>query len=508
MIFESYKNIIGDLGTLYMLRQILTILGLFTAGLILLRLIRKKPDPGWEILLSFPLGLSVYSVLGFFLLLCGIRFNALSVIIAWIVLIAGVIIYGLKCKNTEKKEAEKAPVLKEAGVLAAAYIGAALIAVVASSGLLTQYVTNDSVYYYSMYPSILVHDGFISLSLDRFLTDVGQTTAIVQCLPFLFGFDESFGLQHFMNFNFILIFFTALYESFRDRFKNKALLYALSVAGTLLLVSFEPFIVLSKWVLSNVYFMEFFFLVFYLSIKADREEVTGAKLYFPIFFLTAFLAMSRMEGGVLVFVLAVTVSVLKLEDKDLFICFALPLALTELWYYGMLYLKVGVDPLYSFLDIKTALLMTGMIAALVVYIIFIRKRLPLKAVPFLLTGGLVIANLGLLFINRERYITNLKAFILNIRQGNGWGIFIMMFVIYGILLIYGLYKHAAKGIPVSLFLPAVFALTVILVCFARGGVLAVRTSDSGNRVLMEMVPLVIYSVYAGILTDFRKETFE
>ena len=155
-----------------MLREILTILGLFAAGFIPLRLLKDRIDTVRELLLSFPLGLSIYSTAGFLLLVSGVGFNMRGILVLYVLLLAAVFIL----RNKEKRPSDT--VLTIAGFMAAAVLSA-----IACSGILSQYVTNDSVYYYSMYPSILVKDGVLSPALDKFLTDVGQTTAIVQSLP-------------------------------------------------------------------------------------------------------------------------------------------------------------------------------------------------------------------------------------------------------------------------------------------------------------------------------------
>ncbi|MCR4591355.1 MAG: hypothetical protein K5668_11110 [Lachnospiraceae bacterium] len=503
MDFVTYSNYIGNREYLYFLCQFLAILGLFAAGIIPIVIIRKRLPVFREILFAYPLGISIYGVLGFLLLITGVRFSVQNIIMSFIVLTAGLTFYGhikpavsvSSDPDPESDEAEGKTGGKEILLFFAALAGVAAVALLSCSGILSQYVTNDSVYYYSMYPSILVKNGFITASLDKYLTDVGQTTAVIQCLPFLLGFDQSFGIQHFLNINFLLIFFTALHDTLCKPIEPERLRLLAAALGTFLLAVSEPFIVLSKWVLSNVYFMDFLFIVFYLEYRAVMSDEEDRLSDIMLFFMTSFLIMSRMEGGVLVFVMAAAFSALPMKKEKLILHFALPLIIMELGYYGMVFMKIGVDPLYSFLDMKAALLMAGMIAILLVYIILIRDRINISFVPVLLLAALLAGNAGLLLINHERYLTNIKAFILNIRQGNGWGLFPAVILIYAVIFIIELVKCRLRDIPVPVFLPAVLVLAIIAVCFARGGVLAVRTSDSGNRVLMEMVPCVLFSVY-------------
>lgn len=501
MILETYKSIMSAVSNTYMLNQVLTILVLFLAGFTPIMMLKEKISLKWIMLLSFPFGLSIYSVSGFLLLITGIRFNLTGILVAYVIMVLLVMLNSIRTSGNVVNIIQQFKVNIKPQILISAFAAVIIPALIACSGILPQVVTNDSVYYYSVYPSILVHDGFLSVSLDKFLTDVGQTTAMIQCLPFMFGFDETFGIQHFFNYNFILIFFTALYEELNKRKTGGKAEILLPILCTLFLLTSEPFIVLSSWVLSNVYFMGFFFILFYLFVKADAEELDSPEYSLILVFISAMTIMTRMEGGVMVFVLALALSTLKVSGKKLLLVFGLPLTVMELGYYVNLYLKIGVNPLYSFLDMKTAIIMVMMIVAFLVYIKFVRDRMPVPYVPVLLMAALFLGNAGLLAINHSRYITNIRAFVMNIRLGNGWGAFFIMIIFYVVIFLYEIIRKRFRDIPVLVFLPAVMVLTVFAVCFARGGVLAIRTSDSGNRVLMEMVPVITYSVFT---TLFKK----
>ena len=492
MTLDIYKNLIGSNAGMYMLRQTLTILLLYIGGYTLISLVKKEMDHRAHALLSYPLGISVFSVLGFLLLITGIRFNLLNILISYACLTGIIMVY--RVKSGRGVAIPRLPYRLSLMIIPAA---------IAASGLLPQIISNDSVYYYSVYPSILVSDGFLSPALDKFLTDVGQTTAVLESLPFMAGFDETFGIQHFLSLNFVPLFFDAVYEC-TGKDSKRLFRFTAAALCTLFLLTSEPFIVLSSWILSNAYFMELFFIAFILLIKTADEEKTAPEYDLILFFLIAMLIMCRMEGGVLVFVLSLCFSSTRISKGRMIRLFAIPLSVMELGYYVNLYFRMGVNPLYSFLDIRTAAIMAALIILLFVYIIFIRDRLPKDLLPALILGLLLIGNTGLMIINRTRYLTNLKAFILNIRQGNGWGIFFIMIVSYILIFAFECVRRRFKDISPEIFIPAALTLAIFGVCFARGGVLAVRTSDSGNRVLMEMTPLIVYSIYrwsAGWITD-------
>ncbi len=371
-------------------------------------------------------------------------------------------------------------------------------AVICCAGLLSVSISNDSVYYYSTYPSMLVKMGRCTASMDIFLTNVGQSSAAINCLPFFLGFDESFGIQHFLNLNFILIFFRFAVDFGRRKGLSRRGCLLAGAAATLILLTSEPFLVLSKWVLSNAYFMIFLFLVCAL---ADRVEEKDFLILEGIFL--AMLSLVRMEGGAVAAVVILAISCRKVPRKTLILSGILPLFLTQALYYAMLYIGVGADPLYSFQDWRKAALMLSGILALFLYFAFIRSHISDRLVPFLFLGVLIVGNLGLCLMNRDRYLGNLKAFLQNLRQGNGWGytgLFFLFLVIFAAL---DLIRK--KRISYWEILTSALILTILAASFARGGALAVRTSDSGNRALLQIFPVLFYTLYRKGLNLILRE---
>ncbi len=470
--------------------QVLVIFALFLIGHIFVQLIRDRISGIWTALLSYPVGLAFYALSGYTLLLVGIRFEVMTILIfmGLVMILLGII----RIKRGKSLSDFDVRTFVLSG------LAAFLIALIAASGLLPVAVSNDSVYYYSTYPAILTSEKFYVSTLDSFLSNVGQTTAVVNCLPFLFGFDETFGIQWFLNINFVLIFFEACMEEAQRRNITAKMAAAAAVLSALVLATSEPFLGTAVWVLSNAYFMEYFFVAFYLAVKmAEEDTETSDYLVIQALFV-GMISMLRMEGGVIMTVFTVLISVYKTERKKLLLTYCLPLFLTVAGYYMMFFGRMGIDPLYSFLDWKKAAMMIAMVAGLVVYVAVIRRFVPGDYIPTLLVALLLLGNAGIFVISRERYVTDVKAFILNVRQGNGWGIFGTVVLILFIFTAVDFIKNKGKLSCVSAVVPVVI-LSSIAVCWARGGVLAIRMSDSGNRVMMQIAPLVVFVLYRYVL---------
>ena len=507
------ETFLGLFGISFFWRQALVILCLFLLGFVGMAVIFKRQGILKRLLMAYPLGLAVYALAGYVMLLVRIPFCAASFIIIYFLLMAaGAVLIvrqgkGQKITKLRQREAPEGGAHKQDAaddhygkmpLIMAIFIVIA-VALISCAGIFSVSVSNDSVYYYSTFPAILVHDEGYSASMDLFLTNVGQATAVINALPFLFGFDQSFGIQTALILNFIGIFALAARDFAMEQGLGKKGGMIAALLSAALLLSSESFLVISKWVLSNAYFMVYLFLAVLLgrTMGLDHSEGLGLGIIEGIFI--GMLSMLRVEGGVVAAVLILSISLLNIDKKRMMLIFFLPLSLSQAAYFCMLFLTLGVNPLYSFMDWTKAVLMMGMLLMLAVYILFIRDRLPYKWTPLILCAAMLLGNGGLALINRGRYFTNLYAFYQNIKQQNGWGLMGAMLLLYGFLAVACAFRRRFKNI--GFIDAAVFALALAIVaaCWARGGVLAVRTSDSGNRALMQLTPLFIYGFYCHVI---------
>lgn len=508
MVTELIKEILKNVTEGYFTAQVITITVLAAAGLLCnLSLFGNfKNRVLMSALFAFPLGLALYSVSGLLLLLLGVPFNSVTAALFPFLITAALCIYGAKtgkyagCFKTNKVFFI---------VFALTVVAAACLC---TSGLLSVTIDNDSVYYYSTYPEIIAKEGRYLKYFDTFMTDVGQTSAVLNTLPFLYGFDETFGIQHFMNLNFIAVFAMGIYHMLSgkvseareedkregsDGFDRKAAVF--SALATLFLCGSYPFIFISKWVMSNVYFMEYLCIILYLTLLSKSLKGTGSSL----FIFTAMLSMLRVEGVVVCACLALCFSTLDIDSKTIALIYVLPVLILQGGFYIMLYLRMGVDPVYSFLDVKKALAITLGLLALLLYILLLRERL-LKhgfireRCRLLIILVLILGNAGFFVLNSERYIANALTIYRNIRLGHGWGYFGVFMLLAAALTVIDVVRGGFKQMAFPDFVWACFILTIIASCWARGGQLRMGVGDSGNRIMMETVPLTVAVLFKRI----------
>lgn len=477
----------------FFLNQVLTILILFAFGLFVMSCLGRGVHDCWTVLLAYPIGLAVYVLASFFLLLVHIPYKTWSVLLTLFIFSMLLLLWKkpIKCLQSEWKQNRWKLLLVTVTVV--------LLAVIAVSGILSVSLSNDSMYYYSMYSRALVKYGEYRREFNVFLTDVGQGAAIVGTLPFFFGFNETFGIQQFFNMNFICIFAYAVFEQAKKAglcTRHKAEM----IAGfsILVLLSSMPFLIVSKWAMANVYFMEYLFIFCYL---AYRFQPIGEKceegILFTLGILIAMLSILRMEGTIFVLFTLLCISMLAYKNRDLFCSFLLPVALLQLAYDIRVFISMDIIAPYTFLTEKKAFIQMVGLGMVAIYFLVIRGRFFVKLqrhIQWIIMGGLLFCNIGLFSLDTSLYVGNLQAFAKNLFNQSGWGLLPCFAIAVWILLPKKGYSFAYSDL---LWLG--YLLTTLAVCWARDGVLREGVGDSGNRVLLQIVPLVVYALTMQVI---------
>lgn len=500
-MYDLFLRLSTTFSTAFFVRQVIVVIVLYFLGLILQLAITPNHNRKSLItclLRSYPLGLAQFVITAYLILTLGIPYNNKTVTIAMAALV-GIYLYFIG------KGKEYTKIIKEnKGLLAFAGIIVIVVAIISVSGLIPISISNDSMYYFHEYPRYIVHFGGLRDQFDTFLTDTGLGVVSIETLPFLYGFNESFGIREFMHISFIA------YMSYLVYKRSHKMIAAIVVA--LLTIVSSPVYVLGHWAMANMYFMELFFMSAALMVDSfiNREE---GKTYsineiLPCVLITVACSFIRMEGGVFILLLLGCCSLLNIKGRDLILYMALPILIMLAMYEIRIFFFYKIDNPYTFLTPGKALIQGAAFVCVIIYIAFIRDRLSEKVkkkLPLLLIGALIGVNVLLLIYKKDLYIGNLKAFYGNFCGQSGWGmlphlaIASIVIIIAANLIINresGKSKVDSEAFERHFFLLITigFMLVTLAVSFMRGDVLLIAVGDSGNRVMLQAAPLIIYTI--------------
>ena len=477
-----------------------TVFVLFLLGLFVVFLLNNGRIGFFEYLLAYPVGLSVFTIWGFFNLLFSIPYR-ITVIAVEILIFIAVLLLAFHKKMAFYIN------LKH---LAYACLIALALALLSTAGLFSVSISNDSMYYYSMFPRALVKSGKYHRELNVFLTDVGQGSAVIGSLPYMLGFDESFGIQTFFNINVLLLFANALFEYAKDRLEKKKA-YTIALILVLLLISSMPVILVSKWAMSNGYFCGYMFLVVYYIRKyfansndylKEEVNINGICIIGGMLLLT--LSLLRMEGFIIALFITVVCSTLNISNKILFFGMLLPELIVSVIYDLRILIFMDIDAPYTFLTREKAMLQLAAYIFVGLYLLLVRGRFFLKlqaGLNLLIPATFILVNAILFVYDRSLYVMNIKAFLANLLHSSGWGIYPIVVVgIYIICIVSGGIRNFKYNFYDLCFIG--YLLITLAVCFARDGAMKESVGDSGNRVLLQGVLIYSFATFSHVVDLF------
>lgn len=524
--------------------QVAVILGIFIFGLLITCACSIKANDGKTtdrliktLILSFPTGLSAFILIAYVMLLAGIPYSTANVSLIVVVIAAALIYFSGRSGAFDvlRTQEGKKCVMLGFGV-------AVIVALFASSGIMPLSLSNDSMYYFHEYPRDIVYFGTLRDQFDTFLTDTGLGSVVIETLPFLFGFNESFGIREFMHINFITYFVYRTYllllpivskrvetsagDTAAKLFCNKAnrvTLEASLIVGVILATS-SPVWILGHWAMANMYFMEFFFMA---AVEEFYCKSEGCDIR-----LVALLAVAcsviRIEGGIFMLLLVICFTLLEYSGKELALNVLAPMLIFTGGYALKIFTSYTIDNPYTFLTPQKAAIEAAAMVAVIVYVLLIKEHLPHiinKCMPIVILIGLAGVNAVLLLRNAELYIANLRSFYGNLMGQSGWGMMPQLTVAaLFIVATLGIANRKtfgksvntndnsdSTGIALWVYLTALtigFLLVTVAVSYMRGDPLNVQVGDSGNRVLLQIAPLVIFTVVSLFVRVIDTDTNE
>lgn len=467
-----------------------------------------------SVCLAFPVGIAVLIVTGYIVLITGMPYRAsvIGLIMCIVLVIAGILYVkgGQIYKN-----------IKITHVIIGCVVVCSL-AVVAVSGRISISVSNDSLYYFWQYPRAICYFEGLRDQFDNFMTDTGLGAAIIGTLPFLFGFGETFGIQEFFHMSFILFFTNAVYEVATEdlEVKNNKNACVIATLAGVIFASCTPVYIISHWAMANMYFMEFYFMCMYtlfrLKLTNNRQVILLSIMLFAC-------SSVRMEGVILILMLVVMMSVRDINSKRLALSLVLTAVLSS-GYIAKIFIAYVIDNPFIFMTPLKAGLQFVAVLGVAAYLCVVKNKIPhaiKRVVPFAFIAVLLLVNIALMFINRGVYVANLYAMYGNLTGQSGWGVlpYLSIGAVF-IILIWELVVNRKSGRLVEIISPDKnvtsfflfnligFYLSALAVSFARGDAMSVSTGDSGNRVLLQITPIVLMTFVTWIIELLNRETID
>ena len=471
----------------YYVRQCAVIVAIFIFGSILCDLFLKKDtNLLMRAVIAYPTGLSAFVVTAYAMLTFGIPYSTLTVTAA-VLIEAGTALF-LNRKSLADSVA-KDTIRRMIITLGASL----LVSLIACSGLIPVYISNDTMYYFKRYPECIVHYGALRDQFDSWLTDTGLGSVCIETLPSLLGFGESFGIREAFHINFLVFFGSTVYARSRQYLEGKNRI-ATAVIVTVLLAMTTPFLILGHWALANMYFMELFFIAAYTAF--DVPGSTGT-------FSTMLIALSllRMEGTLFAVWLVLCIALYTELGKKLSLYVLFPVALLFGLYCRKIFFDFYLfDDIYVFLTPQKAILLIAAVVLAAIWLLIV-PQLPkgfTRLLPVIYIAGAVAANAMLAVRNSELYLGNLRTFGANLFGQSGWGMLPHLLIgMTLILVIEYLIRYikrdggVRKSNQVNITLTLGFILMALVASFGRGDALSDYIGDSGNRVMLQVVPLIV-----------------
>ena len=305
-----------------------------------------------------------------------------------------------------------------------------------------------------------------------------------------FNYDFSQGLYILLNAQFTVFVGYAVFEYLQDKIDFKKAVAA-GVFSFLALVSSNIYFELMYWPMSNLLTTMTMFGVVYFAWRAKREN-QGINMLLSAFFAVCFV-LTRTENMLLYICFMFIISLSDIKKKNISLHLASVAVALVLWYIRF-FAVAGIN--YSegaFLTIDRAALLLGVLALIIIYVLFISKSKFVtnrkKLIEKLFFIAMIVAVIGLTVLDFDFFLENTKATLHNIFYDGAWAGAIMIFVtMYFIKLI------SCDGFNYFDKQTLVFILFFVIIFLLRAMPLRIGYGDSGSRYFAHILPLLIFNI--------------
>lgn len=512
-----FEAIAYDSVFFYQIKQLAAIFLLFLIGGLFLCAAIRSLSPAWILCFSFPVGCCIWVFTSLTLLLIGIPYTVFITLTVIALLLLSTIIF---CPHAKEHLVKNHPFSPDFVPFLLVFFGAACIA---SSGFIYKFVSYDSYFYFTNYGHTLtIVNNFKDIVGENSftLTNISQFLPLLNAYTSFWGLDQCFQIQAFLTADILICFAYGLYQYALRSYtpdqksllfpkctpKQRALL--ISAVFTLLLLSSTSFVVISSWVLANMYCMLYLFMAFLAFFLLSHLSADKWDIWLLIcLFLTA-LTQLRKDGIIFAAFLLICFCTTDLFSKKQLALMFLPAVISEaLWLF---YVRVVLDAQVeqaaytSIANNKNILFVCAIIIGSYCYLYmahgifqWIKKKIPALTEYIILSAGmLLLFAVSFKIKNTDIIIDNVDFVIRNMfRYPSSWGI---SGLIFGVLIVLSVINRFELDYFQFVWSGYAF-LNLISYCVVDNKVLWVNWDDSYNRVLLQIVPVFVFVMAVKIL---------
>lgn len=373
---------------------------------------------------------------------------------------------------------------------------------IASSGVLPGISSSDSYYYIYHYGEVLAQSGKMSFDLvGTFMTWAGITPALLASFSSLYGFETILVQHYLLVLSMILLITGELFCSVEDKNYIMTQKLVFTIIVTILCLFLAPMLLILPYQISNTYTMVYLTAFLILGEKywiKEKEDI-----FFDILMsvFAVWITLSRPEGFVLMsFVIVCFGKTQNSKQKMLWVC--LSSAFFEIVYLMKLFIEQctaerGIENTrYSLLNTGVMLLC---ILAILIFSFFYNSKFVLffkKITALIMLGIIPISSLlyGYLFA-KDTLIIDIDVVFSNLNYAM-WGYFPHFVIVFAILFFMNGNINIFRWEIIIGYIFLNFAFNI-----ARNETLVKGYGDSYNRILLSIVPFIIYSIADRLIRD-------
>lgn len=488
--YQQIGKVYNDNNKTSIINQFYSICVLFFMGLIVLFPLRKKIGTTQTLLLSYVIGLLAFEFISVLLLLFHVYYSLLSVLSVYLLIVILYYIFIFK----KDKDALKLKQYDLTKIIFWSFLTLALGYTFSRTPI--SIISFDSVQYRLLGEVYAKEHYFVDYVYYQ-LSGHALIPTLLNSIAYMFNFSYSYAIQNMFVISSISLFGYLLYSETRIKgfAKNKS--FIMASIGTLVLATSFFLLFLGVCLVPNIFAGFFMLFLMYYVCKYIRQR-NKIDLVLSFVFMVAF-SFTRVEGPLIAVFIMAYFAHKNIDTKSLLKYTGGLLSVVLLWYISF-FVHVGINYEGDFLTLNKCIMIVGLQSIVLVYI-FLKDRYFKKhndRLFMLYILAVIIFAIGINMLDITKFMVNLKTLYLNMFAEGLWHLAWFGVIIFSII---AMIITKKKDTFLEGMIPTYLLLMLAIFAF-RETTLHINWSDSGNRLLMHIYPLIVFTVSDNIISYF------